>query len=300
LLADDLEVCARTIQRYLDDLGSMGAPVEHDVGGYYYSGDTFVLPSLFLDPDEVLTLYATGPLVAQLAGTSLSRRFRTTVEKIVRSLPEDEREAFCRAGERIEVGGAEAPATDLRHFDALLRAVLRDQRVRVRYWSLSSDRESERVIDPYVLRATDGAWYVVAWCHTRKGFLPFHLSRFRQVLTTGESFTRRAGFELQPWLDRTFGAYQDPRAAEVAIRFTGWAGRYVSERRWHPSQRVESQPDGSVVVRWTVGGMPDVEKFVLGWGEHAEVLEPAELRARVAERLREAAGRYAGDGVKIA
>lgn len=293
-LSEQLGVHERTVMRYLSQLRDMGAPIERheELGGYSYSDDTFVLPALFLDRNEVLTLFAVGPLVAQFAGTPIARRFKTAVEKIVRSLPVRDRIGLGITAQRLGVQGAECAESDVRLFDALLQAVLQDRQVRVSYYSLSRDQVTERVVDPYSLRAIDGTWYVVGWCHERRDFRLLHLARFREVLATGQGFERRRGFDVDRWLEETFGAFHDELRTEVVVRLTGWAGRLVAERRWHRSQRTEAQPDGSVLVRWSVAGMPDVERFILEWGEYAEVLAPADLRERIATRLRTAAARY--------
>ena len=53
----------------------------------------------------------------------------------------------------------------------------------------------------------------------------------------------------------------------------------MAETRWHASQRLEPQPDGSLLWRAQVAGPHEVLVWILGWGGDAEVLEPPELRA---------------------
>jgi predicted DNA-binding transcriptional regulator YafY len=40
---------------------------------------------------------------------------------------------------------------------------------------------------------------------------------------------------------------------------------------------------------------PDLESWILSWGEHAQVLAPTSLKNSIAARLREAASRYFPD-----
>ena len=67
----------------------------------------------------------------------------------------------------------------------------------------------------------------------------------------------------------------------------------AAETRWHPSQELEDQPDGSLLWRGQVAGMREIKIWILGWGADAEVLEPPELRADIAAELGRAATRYA-------
>ena len=72
------------------------------------------------------------------------------------------------------------------------------------------------------------------------------------------------------------------REVLVRLRLEGWAGRLAAERRWHATQEVEPLPGGQgVEIRLRLSGLEEVFRWVLSWGEHVEVLEPEELRARV-------------------
>ncbi len=47
-----------------------------------------------------------------------------------------------------------------------------------------------------------------------------------------------------------------------------------------------------MIWRGRVAGTREIRIWILGWGADAEVLEPAELRAELAEEHRRAADRY--------
>ncbi len=80
---------------------------------------------------------------------------------------------------------------------------------------------------------------------------------------------------------------------KVVVRFAPTVAARVAETRWHPSQELARQPDGS--LRWTatVSGTREVRIWILGWGPDAEVLEPATLREEIAGMVRAAAEQYA-------
>ena len=72
-------------------------------------------------------------------------------------------------------------------------------------------------------------------------------------------------------------------------RFTARvAARLVSEQQWHPSQKLKQLKDGEIELTVTLGGLEEIERWVLSWGEHAQVLEPLALKRqirRVAEAI---------------
>ncbi|MDP8905551.1 MAG: WYL domain-containing protein, partial [Chloroflexota bacterium] len=62
----------------------------------------------------------------------------------------------------------------------------------------------------------------------------------------------------------------------------------AAETRWHPSQELEEQADGSLIWRGRVAGLREIRIWILGWGAEAEVLEPPELSADIAAELERA------------
>ena len=62
-----------------------------------------------------------------------------------------------------------------------------------------------------------------------------------------------------------------------------------------PSQHIEPLPDGGLELSMHVGISPEIERWILGWGEHVEVIEPATLRESIARTARQVAIRY-GEG----
>jgi predicted DNA-binding transcriptional regulator YafY len=85
------------------------------------------------------------------------------------------------------------------------------------------------------------------------------------------------------------GTVRPTGANEVASgsRFTGWAARLVSERRWHPSQQIEwkgKQAD-ELVMTLELSSFEEIRRWILSWGPQVEVLSPPELRTEILEAL---------------
>jgi predicted DNA-binding transcriptional regulator YafY len=63
------------------------------------------------------------------------------------------------------------------------------------------------------------------------------------------------------------------------------AGNMV-ETMWHPSQTFTTLADGTVRFTARVSGLEEILWWVLGIGSNARVVEPKELRERVAAEIR--------------
>jgi predicted DNA-binding transcriptional regulator YafY len=66
-------------------------------------------------------------------------------------------------------------------------------------------------------------------------------------------------------------------APEGADEARGW--------RWHPTQTLEDQADGAVVVRFRASGMRELAWHLFTWGEQATILAPQRLKAVMGEEL---------------
>jgi len=68
----------------------------------------------------------------------------------------------------------------------------------------------------------------------------------------------------------------------------------VRGRTWHASQELTELGKGRLRVKVTLNNLEEIERWVLGFGEHATVIEPKELRERIGKIGRELAKRYSG------
>ncbi|MBC8356983.1 MAG: WYL domain-containing protein [Planctomycetes bacterium] len=100
-------------------------------------------------------------------------------------------------------------------------------------------------------------------------------------------------------LARSLGICHETGDVNVTIRFSSEVARYVEESRWHSSQQCEYQPDGSLLVRLDLSGTTELKSWVLGFGQHAEVLKPVSLRAEIQAELQATLEFYEGSGVRV-
>ena len=50
-----------------------------------------------------------------------------------------------------------------------------------------------------------------------------------------------------------------------------------------PANKLRSWPSGELILRLSVGGVAEVKRWVMGYGSHAEVFEPEDLRREIKE-----------------
>ena len=78
----------------------------------------------------------------------------------------------------------------------------------------------------------------------------------------------------------------------VRIRFDPESARTVRGRTWHATQVIHAMPGEGLEMTLRVRDEGEIARWVLSWGGHACVIEPARLRNRVREIAREILARH--------
>lgn len=282
---DEHEAFRRMFERDKADLRALGVPIEtapldpfDNDSGYRIDPARYDLPELRLEPRELaalaLALRATG--LYDAGGTGLLKLQVDAGDPDARRVP-------LEPGLGLDLG---AP-----HLQALMEAQATRTPVRFAYRPAGRP-EAQRTVDPHALVHRRGRWYLVARDHERDARRSFRLDRIAGAVTTvGEP----GAFPPPPEVgvdDVVPPAEDGPATAEVLA---------APEVAWTVARRARGggreRPDGWSAFTVAVGEPEDFLAWALDLGPELVVVEPAELRAEVVDRLRAAAAAVAaGEG----
>ena len=155
----------------------------------------------------------------------------------------------------------------------LARGMRENKLVEIEYQKEVDTQASTRLVEPYSLERQMPNWYVHTWDRTSGAERSFRLDRMRSAKLTREKFEPREGFE--PTKLRG--------ARRARILYTPAVARYEIERG------ARKLADGSALHDIPVGSDEWLESEILSKRGEAIVLEPDELRHRLAARARELA-----------
>ena len=276
-LAEECEVSRRTIFRDLETIEAAGLPVEYDATrqGYRLAVASPVGRTM-PEEHEVLALVALANAGADCDAFGLTGPARAGLAKLIAGLPEGPR----RRAEALDLATRpESPAPPREEtrrlvHDRLLQAFVR--RVDVRLVVREAGRRAEETrLSPYRMFPTREGWSVIGRSSLHRRVRLFAVAEVESVELTDDPAAVPPRFRTDRWLGRTWSGEPGPGRSEVHIRFAAEAASAIRDGRWHASQRIEAMPDGRVDLRLTVDRPEDMAGWVLGHGEHAEVLAPA-------------------------
>ncbi|WP_090931269.1 helix-turn-helix transcriptional regulator [Nonomuraea jiangxiensis] len=280
-LAEELEVSERTVHRDVLALSEAGVPVYADRGrgGGYRLLDGYRTRLTGLGRAEAEALFLSG-VPAALREMGLEEVAATARLKAAAALSPALRDAPEVAAQRFHLDAPgwfvpdDPPPAALA---PLARAVWNDQRVSALY------RDRRRTLEPYGLVLKAGAWYLAARLGTR--FLIFRVHRFGEISVLPESFDRDPGFDLAAFWAGQSAEFSRSLLRDVVTLRLSERGlqmlRHVADPAALDDALASARPDGT--VRLAVESLEVAYSQVLRFGPEAEVLDPPELRAMVAE-----------------
>ena len=170
-------------------------------------------------------------------------------------------------------------------------AVLASRRIRLLYGAEASEAR-EHLVEPLGLLHGQRAYLVAGIKGSNREPAMFRLDRIIEHALLPESFSRAAPFDLRAYAAQSFGIWRE-EPVSVCLRFAPGAARDAAAFHFHPTQAMEPEEDGALLVRFTAGGQREMCHHLLTWGDAVEVIEPAELRSLLASWARTAADHHA-------
>lgn len=203
--------------------------------------------------------------------------------------------------------GASVPAMDMEHvagyrgerfIGMIYDAVRKHRTITIEYQSFKASRPDIVTVYPYLLKEYRNRWFLVGEKSTNRAphVNIFALDRIHSVKFDHEHpFRKCAGFDPEHFFDDTIGVTRQigDKPRHVMIDIDSTQAPYIESKPFHRSQKVEQRfDDGSIRISLKVVINSELVRLILGYGGHAEVIAPPELRVKVAESVIKAADRY--------
>lgn len=309
-LAAEVGVSERTVRRDLSELRD----ASFDIEALVIDGRAAARlveqshSSVPITRRERYTLLAVRSVFEVLRGTPLLADVRSVLAKLEQRLSAEERAEQATFPDRfayIPDGGTKAYDVKDDIIDALQTGILSRKLVRYGYRS-SGGRTQRGHLAPFAMLLYRHGLYVVG-CRVREPSTAQDLGDWRRFLGVfaverfiAADHVRDRSFEVPPdftianVLHGAFGIHVSDAAKEqrVLIEFSREKAALVSARRWHPTQVLDRRTDGAIELAFTCTNLLPVVSWVLEWGPHARVLEPAALIDLVISELDHARARY--------
>ncbi len=296
-MQEELQASRATVFRdlaYLRDF--FQAPIVYDPDlGYRYDPNApqFELPGLWFNASELYALLAIEQLLEGVDKGFLAPRLAQLKGRIRRLLGSGGAHAD-RIAEKVRLIAVGRRSMDEALFGCVAQAIVGERPLEILYYGRGRGQRSERTVHPQRLLHYRDNWYLAAWCEQAQDLRIFSMDRIERVGEAPVAWRPVDEAVLERFLGASFGIFSGEARGWAVLRFSAERARWVADEQWHPDQVGHHTADG-YELQVPYSDPRELLMDILKYGPDVEVLAPPELRELVAQRLAEAAARYAPD-----
>lgn len=284
-LAKELSVERKTIQRditFMRDELNLPVKYEDSLHGYCYESDVSDFPVFQTTAEELAGLFLARTALESVRGTRLAEVMQEAFAKLTRGMLGQIQFAWSDLDEAFSRKAIEQRPRDVKLFGQIAESILNQLVTTFYYRKIGADKSELRRVQPLHLGEVDGGWYLIAQDLERDAMRTFALPRINRFKRTAQTFERPPNFAGNTYLKQSFGIWNvagDYSRQVVRVELKDYAARLAQERRWHPTQEVTllNTKGTRVEVRFEIGRLEEVLRWVLSFGSQAKVLGPPEL-----------------------
>lgn len=252
------------------------------------------LQDFWFSRQEIESLFALNQIVEQLSPGALKNQLEPFKKRIQGLLTNEETGGHL--GNKIKLLEIADREVNQAIFQGLIQALAENKQVQIVFWNRYKDETRLRTISPQRLIRYKDNWIMDAWCHYRKAIRSFSLEAIESLELVNQIGFAVSEKQMQEHFQSSYGIYAGKANQQALIKFSPYVSRWVQYENWHPEQIGHWTIDQSYQLQIPFNKDQELIQEILKYGEHAEVLEPPELREKIQQKLRKAIQVYAGTG----
>ena len=198
-IADKYNISIRSVYRDIKALNEQGIPVSFEPHRGYFIVSGFFLQPVSFSTDEANALILMESIVSGFADLSIKKNYSSALTKVKSVLRSSQKESVERISENIKM---QAPACFVQNFEYLakIQQAIADRKVLEIGYSNKQQEISIRKMEPIGLIFYALSWHLIGWCHTRKEYRDFRVSRILNLNCTNEDFQNDTHIPLNDYM----------------------------------------------------------------------------------------------------
>jgi predicted DNA-binding transcriptional regulator YafY len=274
-LADRFNVSRRTIFRDFNVLSEINVPVTWDKYSGYGVMEGYRVPPLMFTSKELATIMVGLNFVKSQVDKSLVEDAKGVELKIKNTIPKDLKsfmesldnrtvvDPFLHFGSEKKEGGS---------WYLVSSAISQSKKISFSYTAKSDGKQTDRIIDPYLLVFYRDHWNVIGYSHKRNDIRNFVLDSMEKVKILDELYTQNKDIDVEALI---FNSNESGKKIEVLVD-------KESDRAFRaslPTKIIKSNPVNSkkFKVSFRFENLDYINKWLLQFGNSVEIVSPKSL-----------------------
>jgi predicted DNA-binding transcriptional regulator YafY len=185
IIAEEFEICTRTVYRDIQDLMNSGVPIRGETGVGYVIDKKYYLPPVTFDVEELEAIGLGFSMVRQWTDEKFAEKALSAFDKIQAVLPTELQGELQQITAYSRSTQTALPWTI--SFSDLRECIRTHRKIHIVY-NDEVEQSTLRTIHPLALIFFSPGWLVASWCEKRNDFRNFRLDRIKMMELSDDIF----------------------------------------------------------------------------------------------------------------
>jgi predicted DNA-binding transcriptional regulator YafY len=198
-IADKFGISVRTVYRDIKALVELGIPVSFEAPKGYFVVQGYFLPPVSFSSEEANALLLSESLVYGFADKSIQTHYSNALNKVKAVLRSSQKEKLDVLNDSIKMQMHPNLTLNFSYLSILQNAIVSKTILEIEYKD-NKDQVTKRQLEPIGLIFYAFSWHLIGWCHTRKDYRDFKVSRIINLRDTNMAFKKASHIEVSEYM----------------------------------------------------------------------------------------------------
>lgn len=296
-IADRFNISLRTVYRDVKALQEAGVPIGAEAGTGYYIVEGYHLPPVMFSKEEAAALLTGEKLMEQFSDHSNRKQFSLAMEKIRSVLRGSEKDFLESLDENIAVLRYQPPDLEAEQFpnrflSDIQQALGMNQVISMEYFSLQEEVPTRREVEPVGIFHISHNWHLIAFCRLRQGYRDFRIDRIRKLSLLTTSYKKNKHLSLSDYLEQQRQRHKEETTHLIKVAVDNDVMRYIRDQKYYYGLMEEKVIGNKTELTFLQSHLSYFARWLIMLGNHAEVIQPQELKTAVGQLVTELHAHY--------
>ncbi|MCG8701825.1 MAG: WYL domain-containing protein, partial [Bacteroidales bacterium] len=182
----------------------------------------------------------------------------------------------------------------LEFLEVIYKMIINKQVMEINYQSFKAKRPGKIIFHPYLLKEYRNRWFVLGRKGKDQPILNLALDRIHSIgINSQLAYIEDKNFHPEEYYKNLVGVtHTGHRPVNVHLFVGSEHAPYVLTKPLHHTQQLVNESDEGVEIVIKVVPNLELEREILGFGEHMKVLAPESLKSKIQYKLKKAVDNY--------
>lgn len=276
-IADRFGISLRTVYRDIKAILEAGVPLIGEAGKGYSIMDGYRLPPVQFTTEEATAFITAEKLIGKLTDSAIDNHYQSAMYKIRSVMRSEEKDYLETIENAIEVKESRYLPSNMssgNNLDVLLKSIHGKNQVEITYFATSTQKETQRIIEPIGIVFQGGYWTVIAYCQLRKDYRTFRVDRISAIQRKAKTQE-----SLHPALDNFLQKLtKEKELTEVVMEVDKDFLSYLGDQKYYNGFVSQEIKEDKAILTFLTSSLVGFSRWYIMIGDIARIIKPQKVK----------------------